>query len=113
MKLRGFSPIVAAGLALAIGAAGCGSSSSSSTTASSTPHTTSTRAATGTSASSTKAKAEAKLKGKAKELKTTYKPGEFCTSKNEKLYKAQSLACVNGHLKSTSDIKSSTTKTTT
>jgi hypothetical protein len=32
-------------------------------------------------------------------VKATYKPGEYSSSKNEKLYKAESLACGNGHLK--------------
>jgi len=91
MKLRGFSPILAASLALTIGAAGCGSSSSSSTSKSSTSHAASSSTPVATSKSAAKAKAA--------QVKATYKPGEFCSSKNESLYKAQGLACVNGHLK--------------
>ena len=102
MKLRGRRPIIGILLALTIMAAGCGSSSKSSSTAKSAASpaaTSTTSAATSTSG--------AKAKAKANQVKTSYKPGEFCSSKNENVYKAQNLVCVNGHLKSTSTSKSS------
>jgi len=98
-----FSPAPVAVIVLTIGATGCGSTSKITSAVSSV--------ATHATASTTAAAAEAKLKGKASEIKKSYKPGEFCSSKNEKLYKAQNLVCVNGHLKSASQIKSSVSTT--
>jgi hypothetical protein len=115
MKFRLFSPVLAASLALTLGAAACGSSKS----ASSISHAVSTVAASKTSAAKAKVKAKAstsaaQVKAKAstsaaKAPKTTYKAGEFCSSTNESAYKAQNLTCANGHLKSTSTTKSTST----
>jgi hypothetical protein len=107
MTLRSFRPMLAASIVATLIAAGCGSSSSSSTSKSSTSKAASTSTATtkkrASSASSRASSATSSAKAKLREATAgkQYKAGQFCSSKNEKLYKAQSLACVNGHLKKT------------
>jgi len=136
MKFRAFSPILAASLALTLGVAACGSSSVTSKVKSSLSHAASSHGVTNTSAAKAKIKssvshkasssthtvsntsaAKAKLtasssaaKAKMSSSAAKYKAGEFCSSSNASAYKAQHFECVDGHLKSTSTTKSSTSK---
>ncbi len=87
--------MLAASIVVTLIAAGCGSSSSSSTSKSSTSKAAASSATSAASSATSSAKAKLREATAGKQ----YKAGEFCSSKNEKLYKAQSLACVNGHLK--------------
>jgi len=106
MKFRVFSPVLAASVAVTLGAAACGSSSSVSSSVVSKVKASSSaaKAKIESSASAASSKAESS----AKEAKAKYKPGEFCSSTSSSAYKAQNMVCVNGHLKSTSTSKSST-----
>jgi len=117
MKFRVFSPVLAASVAVTLGAAACGSSSSVSSSVVSKVKASSSAAKAKIESSSSGAKAKiessasaasSKAESSAKEAKAKYKPGEFCSSTSSSAYKAQNMVCVNGHLKSTSTSKSST-----
>jgi len=111
MKFRAFSPILAASLALTLGVAACGSSSVTSAVKSSLSHVASSHGVTNTSAAKAKVTASSSAaKAKMSSSAAKYKAGEFCSSSNASAYKAQHFECVDGHLKSTSTTKSSTSK---